>query len=321
MQYQPNSSLGPHGYLLSVLENILAASKHGLLKDKVAIIQCRQSIEQTRSELLSRESKDLRDPSDSNGRKDLKGGGCEEQDLMAGDDIKDSPPEGESAKEAPLEQKPAKVRKVSDVFRNLFKLKPSKEAEEGPEETESSATLQQASDKSMVQTSVNLQLGQKTKKIRLALAPVPEELECLEPYFEDSFTGGSCLKVNPSDRVCPEHRLVRLFHTDFQFDGVLVACLVTKNLASAPDQSLNVELRAIDSKAQLLKIVLTGNTAEVDMPGGSGVLHVPPVATTEAGFKDIQKYVLLHEPGFYVPVENSFGWNVRSVSFLIFPSH
>ncbi|CAH2038170.1 unnamed protein product, partial [Iphiclides podalirius] len=302
MQYQPNSSHGPHGYMLSVLENILAASRHGLFKDKAGIVRCRRSLELSRNEITSK------------GPKDGEGSG-----LAADDEVRavDATPEEGGVKDNQLEQKP-KTRKVSDAFRNLFKIKFSKAAEDESREStdESTSSLRQASNKSMIQTSVNLRLGQNTAKVRLALAPLPGELECLEPFFEDSFVGGSCLKVNPSDKVYPEHRLIRLFHSDLPFGRALVACVVTKTLPTAPDQALDVELRAVDPERRQLKIVLVGDhtvpreLAERTAPDET-VVRLFPVTPNSVGFRDIQKYLLLNQPGFYVPVENSFGWRVR----------
>lgn len=151
------------------------------------------------------------------------------------------------------------------------------------------------------------------KSMRLKLAYVSEELPCVEAYFEDSFNGGSCVKLNPTDRVSERHRFVRLFQSDFQCEGTLVVCLATKRLAEAPDQYLAVHMyHSLDAQG----------------PGGADALvalvcrplaHSPSVTedrTTvypenlQSSFKELQTYLLLSEPGFYVPVENSFGWDV-----------
>ncbi|XP_068632077.1 uncharacterized protein ENGase [Battus philenor] len=300
MQYQPNSSHGPHGYLLSVLENILNASRHGFLKDKAGIGRVRRSLEQTRSELSTREAKEGEDNQniiDLNVNEDIK--------IAEGD--ANTVPE-ETVEKVPSDEKPTKSRKVSNAFRSLFKGKTTDSA--NPEESNSSIECQ-GSDSSMIQTSMNLRLGH-TAKVRLALAPVPDELECLQPYYKDSFIGGSCLKVNPSDKVDSTHRCIRLFHSDFYIKSSLIACVVTKNLLKAPDQYLNIELRALSSEGEELKIVLFGGyvpKVKNTPPTGSSVVYALPV-NSQPVFKSIQAYLLLNEPGFYVPVENKFGWVV-----------
>ncbi|KPJ18305.1 Cytosolic endo-beta-N-acetylglucosaminidase [Papilio machaon] len=316
MQYQPNSSHGPHGYLLSVLENIINASRHGLFKDKAEMTRCRRSLELTRSGLSIKDTKkssfDSRSESQLSVVKETKSETAGEEDNTI--------PVEEKEEKNENEEKSTKSRKVTDAFRNLFKITPSKDAVEQPEQNTAAAgagadldTGAEASDTSMIQTSLNLRLGQNPKKIRLGLAPVPNELECLQPYFKDSFIGGSCLKLNPSDKVDPAHRCVRLLHCDFPIDGDLIACVVTKNLSNHPEQYLNVILRVLPASGAEMKIVLFGGiVSEGKSPpaSGSSVSYILPF-NCNPGFKDIQKYMMLNEPGFYIPVENHFGWNVR----------
>lgn len=314
MQYQLNSTHGPHGYLLSMLENIINASRHGLFKNKAVMTRCRRSLELTRSGLDTKKSLSV-NASRVSVVKETKSETAAEANSI--------PVEEKDEKNENVE-KSSSSRKVTDAFRNLFKVAPFKEAEDQPEpsaaaagprpgagaETDSDAG---ESDSSMVQTSLYIRLGQNPKKIRLALAPVPSELECLQPYFKDSFIGGSCLKLNPSDKVDPAHRCLRLLHCDFPLDGDLIACVVTKNLVKHPDQYLNVILRVLSAKGEETKIVLFGGTvSEGKMPpaSSSSLTYALP-CNSSPGFNDLQKYMWLNEPGFYVPVDNHFGWNVR----------
>lgn len=168
--------------------------------------------------------------------------------------------------------------------------------------------------RSMVQMSVNIQLKDKDAKTRYGLAYVPDELECLEVYYDDSFIGGSCLKINPADEYSSDHRQIRLFHCDFQCEHSLIVCVVTKNLVGYEEQFLNVKLHMTDESGERLQVILIGrDVSQLGSGRGSGVIsHVAPV-NTAAGedFRDVQKYMLLHQPGFYVPVENSYNWHVR----------
>ncbi|CAK1595706.1 unnamed protein product [Parnassius mnemosyne] len=311
MQYQPNCAHGPHGYLLSVLENIIAVSRHGILNNKAGIVRCRRSLESSRMKISTKDDKEIVNELKSDNLTIIE----ENKTIIEVENsltIKDKVDKENHVEQQRVEQKPEKTRKVSDVFRNLFKMKLSKEAEIQPDE-ESEPNLNKSSTKSMIQTSFNLRLGQNTHKMRLALIPVPEELECLEPFFEDSFIGGSCLKVNPSDKIDTSHRLTRMFHCNFYFEKAVIACVVTKTLRDVQQQYLNIELRAIDSIGRELKIILIGtDKPKAIETSSSEILYAYPLnSASDLGFRDIQKYMLLNEPGFYVPVENSYGWKVR----------
>ncbi|KAJ0176944.1 hypothetical protein K1T71_006953 [Dendrolimus kikuchii] len=126
--------------------------------------------------------------------------------------------------------------------------------------------------------------------------------------------GGSCLRINPSDQFSPEHRLTRLFHCDFECKDSLIVCVVTKTLRNFRDQYLNIKLFMKNAKGDDLKVVLVGrnipqtqNTAE----GASGVLNLYPLNVgSEEAFRDLQKYVLINQPNFYVPIENCYEWKV-----------
>lgn len=53
MQYQPNSAHGPHGYLLSTVDNILHISCHEVRRDQSGAITYNESFQMSRLELHS----------------------------------------------------------------------------------------------------------------------------------------------------------------------------------------------------------------------------------------------------------------------------
>ncbi|KAM3956952.1 cytosolic endo-beta-N-acetylglucosaminidase [Aphomia sociella] len=308
MQYQPNANHGPHGYVLSTLDNILAVSRKCMVKDPKGIIKYRESFLTSRLALHSIRSKE--------GNVDQNG----EESPSTIDEVNEQQ-EDNLVENSESEPKTVK-RRMKNAIKYLFKKSHKQyvsDEEEATAETDERARQDSESGPSgstglpMVQMSVNLRLGHHREKTRYALASVPDELECLEVCLEDSYIGGSCLKVNPSDSLSPEHRMTRIFHCDFHCKDTLVVCIVTKTLIENEDQFLNIKLHAKNANGEDLKVVLVGR----DMPGTqqegpySGIHTVYPLSQTSDAFRSLQKYLLLKEPGFYVSVENPYGWTVR----------
>lgn len=264
MQYQPNSSQGPHGYFLSTQDSITNITQSGLLKNKADILRYRRSLE---SNKIVPDNKNLNDFTTENI-----------------DEVVDG-------------ERPVK-RKMTDNIRRLFKNKAAKSESKKLDNPESSLEVSGRSNRPSV-------------KIQYALAYIPNELECLEPFFEDSFLGGSCLKVNPSDETNPEHRLSRIFFCDFECQTEiqsLIACVVTKTLIGHEDQFLNIKLNISGGKFK--KVVLVGGNEELEPE--EETLNVYPLNEgIDPGFRELQTYLVLHESGFYIPVANAYGWKVR----------
>ncbi|XP_026486642.2 uncharacterized protein LOC113393797 [Vanessa tameamea] len=303
MQYQPNSSHGPHGYLLSTQDNIAHLSRIGFLKNKAGILKYRQSLEVSRVELVPGKSKEV--------------------SLSLKEDSVTVLTQEETI-EVTNETQEGRVsvkRKMKNALRNLFRTKAAKTApadsepaDSGPADSGPADSSHEVSGRSMMQVSVNLRLGNRTSKTRYALAYVPTELECLEPFFEDSFLGGSCLKVNPSDTVSGEHRLSRLFFCDFHCKNNLIVCTVTKNLVGHENQFLNLKLNLTDTRNGYRKVVLVGRSVPhgLEVASAAEVMNLYPLSDpADPGFRELQKYVVLNEPGFYMPVANAYGWKVR----------
>lgn len=314
-QYQPNSALGPHGYLLTSRRNIAGLARLGLFTNKAGVLRSRRSLKEHTADLQS-EASDvaIRVRTDS-----LAIVTRDETLEITSDDSETS----------------TNKTKVIDVLRNLFKAKAKTQREdrkrkrsldedEIPEEVLKGSEKEQndviesneISGRSMVEMSVHLRLGQKTEKTRYALAYVARELECLEPFFGDSFLGGCCLKINPSDEVCTEHRSSRLFHCDFPCEHRLIACVVTKKMPGHEHQFLNMELVVKASDDSYKKVVLVGR----DLPRGTEedaaaeLTNLYPLSDpNDPEFRRLQKYIVLNEPDFYVSVANSYGWKVRLV--------
>lgn len=391
-QYQPNSSHGPHGYLLSTEEVIRNVSSQFATKDPKSIIRYRESFLAIRAELLSVKHQ-TNEPEDD----DQNGDDGHENKIQI---VK---PAREPAGRMPSAlriAKPSRKRSFKDCLRKLFGLKPKasprkvsvfsdeevrkklleragteevkpkkvssiekipldtegnpsvtiddstlKEAIRGEEavaqasvtdaveacaedetkeaKASTSEYVMQSSGKSMTSTSLYLQLGQGAVGPygRIALAAVSRERECLQIELEDSFNGGSCLRVNPSDEICREHRHTRLFHCDFPIVESMVVCIATKTLKQYTDQYLNVKLHTVSSDGVGMRVVLVGRSLQQVEQQEGGVLNVSPLDISDQYFRDIQKYLLTKETGFYVPVENYFGWTVRYVNPPIFGSY
>lgn len=293
MQYQPNSAHGPHGYLLSRNGTFLDIPRQAMYKDNSGIIRYKECFQLSRQGLHSvkTEENEILPKSDGIIIKDLK--------------VETEPEE--------TDQQPKNVkRKISSALMKTFRSKTLK-----IEDFEDDAGA--ISSNSVRQVTGNLKLAD-AEKVRYVLFCVPGERECLEVYFGDSFIGGSCLKINPSDEMCPEHRLSRLFYCDFLCREALVACVVTKQVPGHMEQHLNVILFMKDARDEALRVVLVGrNIPEIEDPElmAEDVMHVYPLnASSDEGFRDLQRYLLLNDPGFYVPTENSYDWNVRYVVYV-----
>lgn len=426
MKYQPNASHGSHGYLLSTIEHIMAASRTGILRDPKGIIKYRESFleslkteqqkadtdysgkaddmgadnEQTIEGSMKENTAELNkatNTSDAAGTSNVAGAsnagddcsskGCvvsdtkcplkrkikgvfshlfrrskerkEENELKTAQPLetKDIPasqvlgkleviPErssedvdkasnevkGESeedlSKETPLlKREPSLLSGREARKMNLSKERIERErsisinlSKEEEQKLEDARELSEEFDlesrgRSMARMSINIQLKDKADKTRYMLACVPDELQCLEVYFDDSFIGGSCLKINPSDQYSKIHRQIRLFFCDFPCENSLIFCVVTKNLMSCQEQFLNLKIHMKNDEGEEAMMVLIGRDVEqLVHPDNSRsfVRNVSPVnSAKDTEFRDLQKYMLLHEPGFYIPIENSYDWKVR----------
>lgn len=319
-QYQPNSAHGSHGYLLST-QMIISRISQMAARDRRGIIKYRNAL----TEMNNAERRDSvispKTPDDEDNEEKPRAITARRDSVAAihftetGNTL--------SSQTEPIENTKPRTFKMRNAFRNLFRFRSKSEGSEvGPSrqrrpseiaddalDSDASTGLQyRSTGQSMLQMPVQLKLG--TDKTKLAVASVPEELECQEVYFGDSFTGGSCLKLNPSDRTSPEHRHIRLLQCEFRVEGALVVCVVTKRLAEAPRQHLNVQLRAeVGSEGALLQLQ-GAPMAEAGAPRLPLVSYAYPLPYGGERFRDLQRYLLLDQPGFYVPVENAFGWNV-----------
>lgn len=357
MQYQPNSSHGPHGYLLSTIEHIVHASHHGILRNSQGIIKYREShvaletiksseqhVEEStfnpKSDSVSVLAEEIGEPINTNTsneqcdkpkslpakiknifkhifrRKPAKTE--QENDIEEEPICKPKPVQEQTKLEKPASERPVIFNDKNDVvspdpIKDQGKNK-DEDVEEHDDDDETELNLFKG--RSMVQMSVNILLKSNAKR-RYGLAYVREERQCLEVYFEDSFIGGSCLKVNPSDPLSPERRSIRIFHCDFFCEDALIVCVVTKHLREFEEQYLNVKFNMIDGDGMEHRVVLIGRTlthARNPQDSASCFINIYPFTNAEAEFKDIQKYLLLNEPDLYVPVENSYNWTVRLVS-------
>ncbi|XP_004922019.1 uncharacterized protein LOC101738110 [Bombyx mori] len=284
MQYQPNSTHGAHGYFISALPHILRMSKNDLLKDPDALKKMRKLLNDDEAVRSMDLPDDARDdvPIDEF---------TDDDDNVISDEKFDDTDNGSKDIKRKLQissKSNAKASRLYDVKENAVN--------------------------SSSHSTVTLKINKPVDKTQYALACVPGELECLELYLDDSFTGGSCLKVNPSDAAQSEHRFIRLFHCDFTCEEKLIACVVTKNLKNYPEQNLNVKLFMKDQNDRDLKVVLVGRSlsrAAQSVASSSKVNLYPVNGSSDEGFRDLQKYILLNEPEFYVPVDNAYNWRVR----------
>lgn len=174
---------------------------------------------------------------------------------------------------------------------------------------------------SMVAISINLNLNTDEGKTRWALAHVPMEKQCLRLYLKDAFSGGACLKITPSDKISTEHRTTRLFHCDFKCYDTLIVCVVTKTLVQYANQSLNIKLTMKNAKGDDLKVILMGKnlglSASLTRESVGFTYSYPLNSETQTQFQEVRQYLLLNQPGFYVPLENLYGWEVRFVRIML----
>lgn len=315
-QYQPNSAHGPHGYLLSTPDTILSHSAHSY-KDGKGILRYRDSFQMSRMELHSIKFKES--SSQLHSTKHRESSIVPKLDSLHHIEQVEVEEHAEEHEEAV----PTK-RKMKNYFKSLLQLKSPRRDSACDEEDqvepgsstlkiEPSTTRPEGRGKSMMQMSVSLKLGPKGTRQRFALACVPEERECLEVYQDDSFNGGSCLRINPADNLSPEHRLARLFHCDFYCENSIIVCVVTKKLTGFSEQCLNLKLFMKNAQDEEFRVVLIGrNMPQLHSESvTTGVSSVTPLEPASRRFKDVQRYLLLNESGFYVPIENSFDWKVR----------
>ncbi|KAJ8730433.1 hypothetical protein PYW07_017471 [Mythimna separata] len=285
-QYQPNSAHGPHGYMLTRVENLATVKDEVHYKDKKGIIRIRASFMQVRADILAVNREAL--PTTS------------VQEALQLDRSSTThsrtEPQGHGSK--------------VDALKNMFKPKQKTSEAEGAD----ASTPREPSEQTGEQATVNLSLSRKQAR-RYGLARVPDERQCLEPHYGDAFSGGACLMVHPSDHLCPEHRFTRLLHCDFPCEEGLIFCVVTKTVQGYPDQTLNVKLYMRNAADEDLMVVLTGralNMASALGAASRGIAHVYPLPTTqEHVLRALRTYLLLTQPGFYVPIDNAFGWTVR----------
>ncbi|KAJ8727821.1 hypothetical protein PYW08_016206 [Mythimna loreyi] len=287
-QYQPNSAHGPHGYMLTSVENLSKVKDEVHYKDKKGIIRIRASFMQSRADILAVTREPL--PSRS------------VQDALQ------LRPSSSAHPDPHPHPRSSKVDAIKNMFKHKAKTTESEEA--SAPETEELPSQQP----SMAEASVSLHLSRKQAP-RYGLALVPDEQPCLELHHGDSFSGGACLMVHPSDRLCTEHRVTRLLHCDFPCEEGMIFCVVTKTLREFPEQTLNVKLYMRNEADEDLTLVLTGrtmaNTAQLDRRS-RGIAHVYPLPTARHDvLRDLRTYLLLTQPGFYVPIDNQFGWTVR----------
>ncbi|XP_021197467.3 uncharacterized protein LOC110381450 isoform X1 [Helicoverpa armigera] len=311
-QYQPNSAHGPHGYLLTSVDQLAKVQRQAQYKDKKGIIRVRASFQQSRHELhtVSREAaqhinagqSDPEPSADSSRRAD-----DTSSDTGSESDYKTQVRNKVKALKDMFKQKTTRIMSPDEAST----AQPRDGARSSAASSVGSSTAASQADLSMVQMSVNLRLGQSDKS-RYCLGYVRDERECLELYHYDCFTGGACLKVSPSDKMCTEHRMTRLLYCDFPCAEALVVCVVTKRLSQYAEQTLNVRLAMRNAAGEELCVVLTGRalaqTARLDARA-AGIKHVYP--TARAALAELRAYLLLAQPGFYVPIDNLFGWTVR----------
>lgn len=345
-QYQPNAAHGPHCYILTTEDKITKAAE---FKDKKGIIRYRTSFQknlqhgvQSADESVASGKEEEMETTDGtatdNEQKTIKKTKMKYsfRNLFKQKSVKtvDEVPSLQVIKN----EEPAEVRAVEQPEERAEDDRAENRSQELAEERAEKRAVELAEERteelveprpgpsstsgvelpSMQDMSVNIRLGANPAKTRFCLAHVSDERECLELHMGDSFTGGSCLKVNPSDQVWPEHRFIRLFYCDFSCEDTLVFCVVTKTLQQYTDQTLNVNLFMKNADGEDLTVVLTGRNvaqkARLDRYS-TGIKYVYPLNTaSEEVFRDLRSYLLLNEPGFYVPIENCYDWTVRCVT-------
>lgn len=280
MHYQPNAAHGPHGYQLSIQEvysNVSRRETKGIIKLPDSMEKLAQLEETTPAPTTSE-----RNPNEA--------------------------VFGEESDEEPMHN-------IKEKIKSFFKLKSSSDDIETEEPLPISNSVI-SSGKSMLTMDVNIQLAPSTDvKTRVCLSYVDAESDCLEVYHDDSFIGGTCLKINPSGSAPSIHTTIRLFHCDFVCEETAIICVVTKNLQENVDQFLNVYLYAIDEEDREQRVTLIAhslplhNATNTANSQSFGAGKYPSVKTSKK-FRDMQKYIMLNYPEFFVPLDNFYNWKV-----------
>ncbi|GBP36324.1 Cytosolic endo-beta-N-acetylglucosaminidase [Eumeta japonica] len=138
-----------------------------------------------------------------------------------------------------------------------------------------------------------------TWTLSVSLVMIPEERPCYELCLNDSFTGGSCLRVNPS----PEGECVSLlFQCDFRWRHALLVCVVTK---VGP---IDIWLYSRGSLGERRYVLAEASrvTAGLSLPGTEQLAPLEGSALIDA-----RRQLLLEEPDSYVPQHNAYGWTIR----------
>ncbi|CAH0398116.1 unnamed protein product [Chilo suppressalis] len=331
MQYQPNSSHGPHRYTMTAIGKMQNTSQTSQ-REKKGIIKIREDIITSKEEIECPETQSINNL---------------DENIIVNEAHADEVDEA---------RKPHNVkRKIKDIFKHIFKAKSSKKDDQsGPKEddedeneidtnerkpddseTGSEENIDmnshmsgkekkaykpkklidlRSSEKSMVWMSININLGREGQApvTRYGLTFVPEEKDCLQVYFNDSFIGGSCVKVLPCEKF---KRTTRLLHCDFFCSEALVFCVVTKTMFGCEKQYLNLKLTIKKANKQYQNISLIGRTIPTQGhqdQSASSVVNIYPINNrSDPEFRHLQTYLLLNEPDFYLPVENSYDWTVR----------
>lgn len=300
MQYQPNAAHGPHGYLLLVDQQQLPPPDN-------------KSPDNNSPENKSPDNKSPDYKSPDNKLEIHKPTQRDSTELVKLKDSNELPnPESQTGSlGVELDEGTKPKKKCMEQVKNVFKsLSPCASLESTSVDTKISKNS------IVIQDISTLSSTSKVNKVvtKLYLAHMQNELECLEVFYEDSFTGGSCLKINPSDVSSPDHRTIRLFYCDFFCEDTLIVCFVTKRLAENPNQYLNVLLHGVNATGDEVHVDLIGRN--VAARGWSGILLKKqyPCSQTSTEFRDLQQYILLNHPDFYVPTENSFDWKIWLVN-------
>ncbi|CAG9786427.1 unnamed protein product [Diatraea saccharalis] len=331
MQYQPNCSHGPHRYIMTENGKITQKSqkdKKGIIKYHEEVItdeneiggtshsECVNELDEKRSVKLCEIAVQTEQQSVKKKIKNIfknifkmKISKTEEQNVHKQDNEeevevgRDEKSNQLSASKAIDSQMALKMKSTEDSVSVLSQTSCKDKKEK----------KLKATGKSMIWMSMNINLGRagQSAVTRYHLTFMSNERDCLQVYFEDSFTGGSCLKVHPCEKL---RRTARLFHCDFACAGTLVFCVVTKTMFGCEKQFLNIKLSIENDKKQYQYVYLIGRTIPTQGQqdqAGSSVMNVYPINSSHSMFRDLQKYLLLNEPDFYIPVENSYDWTVR----------
>ncbi|KAL4720943.1 hypothetical protein ACJJTC_002835 [Scirpophaga incertulas] len=342
MQYQPNSSQGPHGYALCTADKLAKILKdqnpQSIPKDKSSLHDVPRDLpgNNTRDIALNITAVDNNEifDTDTSVNEDTlsapysvkrKMGGIkhsvegktprtkENEDQMQNEEVSEHDNEFNRIEKRDSSQASVVINKELDQIDDSAPVDVVDKKKTGSDlnvqNSEGSVVTGQAS----AQTTASTNLAH-NNKIKYVLVYKAEEVECLEVYFDDSFIGGSCLKLNPCGKTGSERRLARLLHCDFFCAETLAICVVTKNLAEFEDQFLNITLNMKDERNERYMVKLIGHTLQElsqQELSEQRCLFLYPLHMKSLSFRYLQRYLLLNEPGFYVPVENCYNWVVR----------